>query len=476
MKPMSVRRPSVLIPSIAAALLLGSTACGAEPTPELPGGDTPEVLAPVVWGGEVAKDVDPDPDVVEVWLTSEEKEIDLGGGTVLPMLTYNGLYPGPRIEAKVGDEVVVHFVNGLREPQTIHWHGLRISDQMDGSPRIQSPVEPGDSFEYRFVVPEAGTFWYHPHVRSNVAVERGLQGALVVHDPADPHFDLERVIVVDDLLLNADGTLASFFGSHMEGMHGRWGNVLLTNGRFSELATGEAVVGQAERWRIVNTANARTMSLSVEGADFWVVGTDGGRLPTPYRSSRITVAVGQRYDLEVHYDAVGEVRLYNHVLSSDAQGNTVELALPNLVVDVVDTARAPTEIVWAPKDALPERSVDRSEELVFDAVQGANGLEWRINGVSHGMEPLFTFAEGETVELLLRNTLGPEHPFHLHGQFFAIAGTAQPGLKDTVLVPGMSDVRITAFMDNPGRWMAHCHILEHAELGMMSEIVVTPAP
>ena len=122
-----------------------------------------------------------------------------------------------------------------------------------------------------------------------------------------------------------------------------------------------------------------------------------------------------------------------------------------------------------------------TEEMTFNAYQTPLGeVQWTINGEAFREEPLFTFAQGDVVRLRLTNDAGPEHPFHLHGQFFTIVDqgtteTRQPGFKDTVLVPGFSTVEVIAYMDNPGRWMAHCHILEHAELGMMSEIVVTPA-
>ncbi|MDF1564664.1 MAG: multicopper oxidase family protein [Deltaproteobacteria bacterium] len=469
-----VRPASLTRSSICVFLASASLACGPAAMP--PVEEPVLALPPLMWGGVAAEDLDPDPDVVEVSLRAEERALDLGGGKVLPMFTYNGLFPGPRIEAKVGDEVVVHFFNDLDTPQTIHWHGLRISDQMDGSPRIQDPVEPGGSFEYRFVVPDAGTYWYHPHVRSNVGVERGLQGALVVHDPADPHFDLERVLVLDDLLLGMDGNPPPFLATPMEQRHGRQGNVMLTNGQLGGTVTAEAEVGQVERWRLVNSANARTMVLTVAGASFWVVGTDGGRLPEPYRTSRLTLTTGQRYDLQVHYETPGRVTLVNRMTNHDMQGNHVMVVEESFSVSVLDTRRAPTEIVWAPMADFPERAIDRWEEMIFDLVQGDDGLEWRINGRTNPMRPIYTFEEGDTVSLRLRNESDHEHPFHLHGQFFEIAGTANPGLKDTVLVTAWSDVLITAYLDNPGRWMAHCHNLEHAELGMMAEILINPAP
>ncbi|MEY3011644.1 MAG: hypothetical protein RIT45_379 [Pseudomonadota bacterium] len=199
----------------------------------------------------------------------------------------------------------------------------------------------------------------------------------------------------------------------------------------------------------------------------------------------MTLPVGQRYDVEVvAYDA-GTVTLRSHVPVQKG-GGVVLQPFDAFQVTVADDPSV-TEFFAADVGKvapLPERAPNDAKTMVFDAVQDPSnpgGVAWRINGKSMWMDPIFSFAEGATVDLTLDNQLGPEHPFHLHGQFFTILErqgqpvTDEPGLKDTVLVPGMSKVKIRAYFDNPGRWMAHCHILEHAELGMMSEIVVTPA-
>jgi FtsP/CotA-like multicopper oxidase with cupredoxin domain len=207
------------------------------------------------------------------------------------------------------------------------------------------------------------------------------------------------------------------------------------------------------------------------------VGTDGGRVE-PYATGRIQLAVGQRYDLEVLYDEAGTAELLSHVLVADEQGNPVEEAMPMLSVEVAASEREIQPLEWPALEAPPAPAIDREETLVFDVINSPSGVEWTLNGEVMPSEPLFEFAAGETVRLELVNEAGPEHPFHLHGQFFTIVGdgrinTEQPGRKDTVLLPGLSSVEIIATMDNPGRWMAHCHILEHAELGMMGEILVS---
>ncbi len=460
----------------AQALTLLSTSslfgCSSQPADSAP--SAPAYAMPEVLGVTALEDENPNPNVVEVTLSAGKATTSFLAGKKATAFAYNGSLPGPLLKAKVGDEVIVHFRNALSEPTTIHWHGLRISDQMDGSPRVQTPVKPGEEFTYQFKVPDAGTFWYHPHIRTDVQLEMGLYGAIVVVDPKkDPVYDAERFLMLDDIRLESDGTISPT--SDMDGMMaGRFGNMLLTNGRPAKEAHESVEQGTVERWRVVNTANARTLQLGVEGASFRVIATDGGLLPEPYTTSRLTVAIGQRYDLEVTYDRPGQTKLLNYVASTDSNGKTTEQAVPSFVVDVAERVRVPREIAW-PSIVMPDRQADAQATITLDVTQDSTmGTQWTLNGKSDSMTPLFTWPQGATVGITIVNKVATEHPFHLHGQFFEILDARQPGLKDVVLVPPSGKVSIRAFIDNPGHWMTHCHILEHSELGMMGEILVTP--
>lgn len=438
---------------------------------EVPEASTPQRPLAVLWGAPTLVDENPDPNVVEVHLkagraraTFADKEIDV--------LAYNGSVPGPILQARPHQRVIVHFENTLEEATTVHWHGLRIPDAMDGSPRIQTPVPPGGSFDYDFVVPEAASFWYHPHVNTHDQLERGLYGAIVVQDDLDPIYDLERSLVLDDVKLDpSTGEIAKASVSGLDGLTGRWGDVLLTNGRNAKLAVASARKGQVERWRIVNTANARKMLLHVEEARVRLIGTDGGLLTQPVNKAdkeQMTLAVGGRLDLEVSYDAPGEVKL----VLEDPQTPTTMLSV--VVEDGPDSPRA---IPWPTvKPAIAERAPTTSFEMRFDYNEQGGVAAWYVNGESHWMDPILTAKQGETMKIHLTNGSGGgvAHPFHMHGQFFRVLNDpAWPGLRDTVMVPETGPVDIVTYFDNPGRWMAHCHILEHAELGMMTEIEVT---
>jgi FtsP/CotA-like multicopper oxidase with cupredoxin domain len=221
-------------------------ACAVEP----PLDERPWALTPAV-------DLNPDPDVVEVELRAAPARVELLEGHEAAMWTYNGVYPGPLVETKIGDRVIVHASNDLDEPTTIHWHGLRVPAEMDGVEAMQSPTAPGESFTYDFVVTDALLAWYHPHIRSDEQVERGLQAAFVVRDPDALTLGRETIVVLDDILLDADGDVDAFAANHMDDMAGRIGNTILVNGHRRPVLDVRS--GERQLLRVVNTANARTM-------------------------------------------------------------------------------------------------------------------------------------------------------------------------------------------------------------------------
>lgn len=436
---------------------------------------------PSLEGPPEARDRNPDPRVVEVDLVASSGDAELVAGRMTRSMLYNGRTPGPTLHARVGDRVIVHFRNDLDEPTTIHWHGLRIPSNMDGNPMVQPPLMPGETFDYDFVVRDPGTYWYHPHINTIEQLDRGLYGAIVVHEAEPPRFTAERVFVLDDVRLDSRGEIAPFATAGHDVVHGRAGNYLLTNGS-SARAMATAPRGSIERWRLVNAAGARVMTVGVEGASWRVVGTDGGLLPEPYETARLAVAPGQRYDLEVTYDdtEAGPARLVTYVLAqTDAGVQTVPRTLAELRYE--GEAMTPTP-AYTPV-VLPPRADSPTEQTIRLGATTTGGLEFTINGQAHQGhgEPSLRFVQGQPVRFTIINEIGSEHPFHIHGQFFQILSrngrsANEPGLKDTVQLGPMERVVIETRFENPGRWMYHCHIPEHSENGMMAELEVTPAP
>lgn len=457
---------------------------------------TPEVELPLeplpdVAGLNTLVDENPDPRIVEVSLHAAPNVVAITPtGKQTKMLNYNESFPGPLVHARVGDRVIVHFSNGLDEPTTIHWHGLRITDQMDGSPMIQSPVLPGESFTYDFVVPDAGTFWYHTHMHQIEQLERGLYGAIVVHEASPPVFTAERIVVVDDIRLDANNQISPFVLTGPDLMAGRVGNFLLANGQPSVLLT-TIPRGGVERWRVVLASNAIAFGLRIRGADGKIIATDGGLLPQQLPLARVEIAAGQRYEFEVRPKAnATEVVLEAMVVVSDGQGNVSEqpFALLRATVEGEVTAAEPVypSVTLPPTTEVPEWA--ESLEWKLSAKNVGGKVQFTINGQSdfvdvdgtHEHVLLHTFEPNVPVFITLTSGVSPAHPFHIHGQFFQILErggqpvTDEPGLKDTVELRGGESVKILSYMENPGRWMVHCHISEHAENGMMADIQVGP--
>jgi FtsP/CotA-like multicopper oxidase with cupredoxin domain len=431
------------------------TACADHSLPEVSG------LTPVA-------DIDPARDVVHVTLTAAPTSVQWVDGGATSVWAYNGQVPGPLIQARVGDTVRVDFTNNLDEPTTIHWHGLRIPDDMDGVPVIQDPVQPGESFTYEFTVPDAGTFWYHPHVRSNEQIERGLQGMLVVHEDEPPGYDTERAFVLDDAALR-DG--AGFYGFGLGGMdavHGRHGNVLLANGQ-TELLEAPVIPGTVERWRVVNTANARTMWVDVKDADWRVVAIDGTLLEEPLDGQRLLLPVGRRFDLEVAIRGDVAPSLAVELPAGGPNWDTYPVFTGTLDVAGSGAVFLP----WEVEGLVDQLPIEQEVEVVLGVQEGP---VWMINGAAYGEGDDIPVRANTPTRITVRDTTGFEHPFHLHGQFFEVlerqSGTPWPGRLDTVLVHPEETVELYSTFDNPGTWMAHCHILEHAELGMMTTFSV----
>src|SRR5687768_11628096 len=275
---------------------------------------SPETAAPQTTAPETAALAAPtasiDPGVVVVELEAAPHAWEIAPGRTVAGYAFNGQVPGPVIHARRGVPLEVRFTNRLPEPTLVHWHGLRVPATMDGTQDVQRPVQPGESFTYRFTPPDAGTFWYHPHANETEQLEKGLYGALIVHGEDEPVLDADRVLVLDDLKLNPEGTAIAEFRSSRpiagfkERHDGREGDVRLVNGKNEPELTMAA--GQVERWRFVNASSARYVRLSIGGRPFRILGTDGGLLEAPVEVTEVLLPTADRVELAVGPFAEGE--------------------------------------------------------------------------------------------------------------------------------------------------------------------------
>jgi FtsP/CotA-like multicopper oxidase with cupredoxin domain len=410
---------------------------------------------------------------VRVDLEAHPTQWEVATGLSVPGYGFNGQVPGPTIEAEVGDTLVVRLANDLPEPTTIHWHGLRVPADMDGTEMVQNPVQPGGTFEYRFVLPDAGTFWYHPHTHETEQLEKGLYGALIVRGPDEPRLDRERVLVLDDLKLDRHGNLARF-GGWKERHEGRLGEVRLVNGRAQP--EFEMAAGQVERWRLVNAASSRYVRLSIGGRPFTMLGSDGGRLEAPVPATEVLLTPGDRADLAVGPFAHGEsIEVASLVYD---RGMVKEPAARYATVRVGPPAPSQASIPATLRSIEPLASGEQAPNRTVH-LQGRpslRGVDWRIDGHAHHQaEPVHV---GDLQVWDVVNQTKMDHPFHLHGFFFQVLqvnGTPPPyrSWEDTINVPAKGRVRIAWRPDDrPGSWMYHCHILEHHAAGMMAHFEV----
>ncbi|MEP0337153.1 MAG: multicopper oxidase family protein [Alphaproteobacteria bacterium] len=423
--------------------------------------------------------------------------IDSDGGKT-KIWSYNGRVPGPEIRVRQGERLRVAVGNDLAEETTVHWHGLRVPNAMDGVPHLtQKPIAPGETFVYEFDAPDAGTYWYHPHQRSFEQVGRGLYGPLIIEEPNPPQVDRDVTWVLDDWRLLKDAQISEDFGNRHDMSHaGRIGNTVTVNGRITDVF--EAHAGERIRLRLINAANARIFGLEFKGHAPWVIAYDGQPVDPHQVAGRLDIGPAMRIDLIL--DLTGNPG------DAFAVRDTFYQRLQYRLLDVVYGPKRlrdepVREVATLPDNTLPEpdlASAERHQIAFGGGMMGGmsmakmggrevgmmemmrNGKAWTINGIAatgHVMDPILTLARNRSYILALDNQTAWHHPIHLHGHSFrVISRNGQPTRhkewQDTVLMAPREQVEIAFVADNPGGWMFHCHILEHQAGGMMGVIQV----
>jgi len=372
---------------------------------------------------------------------------------------------GVPIVVDVGQRVQIDVTNSTDTATNIHWHGMSVPNDQDG-PGIL--IEPGQEHRYEFTAARAGTYWYHSHERPvRDQVDRGMYAPFIVRDPADARYDLDQVLVLDDWVV--DRTTG-----HMEIV----GDVDTVNGRTGDdIEPISIVAGQIAKLRLVNASTAKTQDLTFP-LDVRVTHTDGAPLAEPYSTRRLSIAPGERYDIEVA--PAGD--LGSGLAISNERNNGMAIPL-NYTASNAPAAVSPL-IPPAPSDLDPDllgREPD-IEMVLADAMtmSGGMGMAWTINGDVFPDAETFDVQVGRTYLVRFRNAgqHRMDHPMHVHGTHFRVLSTDGRPLerevwKDTVAVPPDSYVDVAVTFDQPGTWMVHCHILDHEDAGMMTSITAT---
>lgn len=454
------------------------------------------------------------------------------GGHTLAMYAFNGEAPGPRFRVKQGATFYVRFRNGIDQPATIHWHGVRVKNAFDGSPGVTQPaVPPGGAFVYAVHCPDAGVFWYHDHVREDVVLPMGLYGNIFV-DPATPSANQSparsEFLILSDLLLDADSVISYGKDAPNFALMGRFGNMLLVNGEARwHLA---AVAGDVVRLMLTNVASARTFNISFGDAQMKLIASDLGPFSREVMVPSIIIAPGERYTVDVRFDKAGIVAMVNSVQSIDhffgafsadvdtmgyvaitgraaAATSASFAALHDDSATIRDIARFRQYFAKAPDEELvlttaihdlpipvmQFMSVDTMYRPPLEWSDGMSDMNWVATGKevrwiirdkrtgAENMNIAWRFKQGSVIKVRIFNdpsSMHPmNHPIHLHGERFLVVardGKPNPYLvwKDTAIIPVGSTVDLLFDLSNPGTWMLHCHIGEHVESGMMAAIKV----
>ena len=435
-------------------------------------------------------------------LTPRKAVLDLGGPSVSTW-AYGDSLPGPLLRASAGDRLKVVVDNGLPDTTSVHWHGLALSNDMDGVPGItQRPIGVASRFTYDFTVPDPGTYFYHPH--TGVQLDRGLYGVLVVDDPREPgDYDAEWVVVLDDWvdgtgqtpdavlagLRQGAGGMGGMDHGSMQGMDmgamgegsqspllGGAGDVVyphyLINGRIpGSPVTLQGKPGQRVRIRLVNAGSDTAFRVALGGHRLTVTHSDGFPV-VPTVTDALLLGMGERFDLVVTLgdgtfplvaSAEGKKGQALAVVRTAAgRAPAADVTLPELLKKVVLGA----DLRAAPQVALQRQAVDRTHDLVLGGSMA--NYRWTINGKTFGDHAPLEVRQGERVRLRMRNQTMMFHPMHVHGHTFGLgSGGAR---KDTVIVRPMQALEVDLDADNPGQWATHCHNIYHAEAGMMTTL------
>jgi len=423
---------------------------------------------------------------VEVNLVAAPTRLSLLPGKSTAVFAYNGQIPGPTLEVHEGDKVIIHFLNKLPEATTIHWHGIHLPANQDGSPF--NPIPAGKSHDYIFTVfpGTAGTYWYHPHLdhRTGYQIAKGLYGAFIVRPADDPLRGIpEKLLILSDNRFRADGSLdlpaPESPQEEIDEVNGREGNVLFVNGRV--LPTIGIRSGEVQRWRVINTSAARVYKLGIPGQTMLHVGNDGGLFERPVEVSDITLANSERVELLVRGTGSPGSTASLQMLPYDRyvpQTRPADWKEPRDLVRVQYTSEDPLPPVTLPATLRRIPVLDTTKATATRYIALSQGL---INGRMMDMRRVDVTARlGATEIWQIENLVGMDHPFHLHGFHFQVIdrnGVQEPfrSWKDVVNVPKHQTVRfVVRYDDFPGKWMFHCHILDHEDHGMMGILEVKP--
>ena len=430
--------------------------------------------------------------IINYKLSAEKSKFNFDKNFTSDLWLYNHENPGPLLKANKGDILKVNFTNNLDEPTSIHWHGIKNINKMDGVPYLtQDPVQPGETFSYEFPVNQSGTYWYHAHFESWKQVAKGLYGPLVVNDKTDNLIEDDIVILADDWRLNKKYQIdEKSFGSLMDWSHaGRVGNWLTMNGKKSPQYSIRA--NSLARLRFINASNARILKFGSSLKNNNIIAVDGVTVK-PMLVKDFTLAPGQRIDLLINTVDLLKVDFFeiSHTKQlraftlnvTKANNKTKDIAninfKSNWILPKLDNAKTISiRMQGGAMGNLSKANLDGVEKD-FRTLATEDKKLWAFNKDIGSYEYLLaTVKLNQVVILDVWNDTRWPHSMHLHGNHFFVKSkefkdNSDYISRDTYLMQAGEKAKLIFLADNPGKWLFHCHMLEHAASGMISYIDV----
>ncbi len=429
---------------------------------------------------------------IDYVLTAEEASLDIAPNGKSAGLGFDGQFPAPVLRAKQGQKIRIKFINKLKEPTTIHWHGLRIPIEMDGVPFLtQPPIKPGESYTYEFVPPDAGTFWYHPHMNSVEQLGKGLVGAIIVDEAEPVVFDHDIPLVLKNWHLDDEGNWLPLSIPRQAARMGTPGRIETINGEI--LPELPVQTGALIRLRFLNTDNTVTYRLVLpEELEVKIIAIDGNPVAVPFTPDKPwAMGAGMRLDVAL----VAPQQEGQQIAFKNRKG---KLNFDFMTLVTRGKSRQTTRLIpTLPPSTIPKPDLANATHVNFTfewegAITPADKQHkgkydfWVINrrgweGMSKDNipEPLTKLELGKTYIFNLRNVTQYHHPIHLHGHTWTVLNSNKRTITpkhyhtDTVLLGKHETVQVAFVADNPGRWMYHCHVIEHMKTGLMGYIEVS---
>uniref|UniRef100_A0A2A4Z1R4 Copper oxidase n=1 Tax=OCS116 cluster bacterium TaxID=2030921 RepID=A0A2A4Z1R4_9PROT len=431
-------------------------------------------------------------------LTAQQSEWGFGGHVANPakIFSYQKNQPVPLIRMQQGQSFRALLKNHLAEPTTIHWHGIRLPNAMDGVPYLtQEPVYPNEEFTYQFTPKDAGTYFYHSHFNSLAQLGQGLAGMIIIDEEKKPDFDHDIALNLRDWRLDAAGKYQTFLEPKTAAKAGTFGQLKTANWQVKPHYNVKP--NSLVRLRILVSDVTRIFKLIVRDssnpeAKAKIIAIDGNPIEDIRDMGREWIGPGMRMDIAI--------------LMPD-EGQTVELVNTSTnkpwVVARLNSQGVSQKRVWQDLKPLPQNPIAplnlkgaEIKKFEFSASSGeqenlgincaaSDYIFWAINKVAIGhldpnsssMRPTASLKLGKTYIFEFTNVTPQTHPIHLHGFFFRVLSSSKrkiiPHWADTSLIRPKETVRVAFNADTVGNWLMHCHILEHQKTGMTGFINVS---